>query len=352
MASNNSTNMACFEVYDTPGYQAVIGLRVISAIISIFCCSVMLFLMVLFKKYLFFTQRLIMYLAIAALAYSIVAALNVEGYVAYRSPSAQKYCVFAGLIEQVGSWWVVLATTCIMVDLFIKVIFQRRTERLEWVYVVVTFATPLVTAWIPFINNAYGASGAWCWIRSNDYDDCANFPFGTWLRYTLYYVPLYVLLIILIILLVIVLTVLKRRQKQWIGNYDPNAQRLQKRMQSEIRPLLAYPIIFIIVNIPPFANRITNTVRPEDPELVLWIISGIVFPLQGTLVMLAFALDPETRKLLTVAQFVAACRRLFLGEGGVAEYNTGLRGRSDSLTEYPTADLSLSTKEPEDTENP
>ena len=343
MASNNSTSLSCFTVYDNTGYQVVIGLRVVSAIVSIVCCVTMLSIMVLFKKYLFYTQRLIMYLAIAALVYSIVAAVNVEGYVAYRNPSAQRYCVFAGFIEQVGSWWVVLATTCIMVDLFIKVVFQRVTEKLEWVYVVAIFALPLTTAWIPFIHNAYGASGAWCWIRADNYDDCANFIFGTWLRYTLYYVPLYVLMIILIVLLVIVLVVLRKRQREWIGNYNPNKQSLQKRMQSEVRPLIAYPIIFIIVNIPPFVNRITNTVQPDNPVLALWIISGIVFPLQGTLVMLAFALDPETRKYLTPLQLAGACRQLFCRNGEVAEYTTEIR-RSDSLTEY---DPSLSTKEPE-----
>jgi hypothetical protein len=322
MAANNTTtsNLTCFTSYDTDGFAAVIGIRVAISILSLVCCIIMVLLIFLFQKYQFFTQRLILYLCLATLAYSIVSIVNVEGYKAYRDPVIYSYCIFTGFLEQVIVWWVLLASTCIMVDVFVKVMFNKMTERLEIPYVIITFASPLTIAWLPFINLAYGPSGAWCWIRSVEYD-CTFFLYGTLLRFIVYYGPLYILMAVLLVMLVIVLVKLTKQRKSWTGMFDPATLEAKKRMRKEVIPLLAYPIIFLVVNIPPLINRITNIALPNEPVLPLWIISVFCFSLQGVIITFAFALDPETRKNLTPKHIAGAFKRLIDRKGEVQEYN-------------------------------
>lgn len=317
---NNSSDLSCFEIYDNNGFLAVVTLRSTISVISFFCCLCMIFFIIIFQKYLFFTQRLILYLSIATLGYSITSAINVEGYKAYRDSTVQGYCVFTGFLEQVITWWVLLSITCIMVDLFMKVMFNKMTEWFEIGYLFIIFASPLFVAWIPFINLAYGSSGAWCWIRSKDYKDCSDFPFGTVLQFALYYVPLYLLMAILLVLLIIILVKLRKQQTSWAGKFDPKTLEMKKQMQKEVLPLIYYPIIYLVINIPPWITRITGAAQPNNPVLALWIISAIVFPLQGVIIMLAFVFDSETRKTLTLPKIAAALRRFFRREGNVDEY--------------------------------
>lgn len=320
MANSSSDNQSCFTVYDNDGFLAVVCVRAVLAGISLLCCIGMIGLIVLFKKYMFFTQRLILYLAIATLTYSIVSALNVEGYKAYRNDSIRSYCVFTGFLEQVTSWWVLLAVTNIMTDLFVKVMFQKVTERFELVYVLVTFGVPILIAFIPFIQLSYGPSGAWCWIRGNQYTDCNSFLLGTLLQFILYYMPLYGLMIALLVMLIIVFVKLRKQRMSWTGNFEPAVLEMRKKMSKEVFPLISYPIIFLVLNIFPLILRITNAAHPNEPVLALWFLSAAVFSLQGAVITLAFALDPETRQHLTIAHITAAIKRLGTKESSVEEY--------------------------------
>ena len=348
MSNNSSTvDLSCFTVYDNDGFVAVVAVRVALSIFSILCCLGMLLIIALFKKYLFFAQRLIAYLAIATLAYSVVSAINVEGYKAYRNDAIRGYCVFTGLLEQIVSWWVLLAISCIVFDLFVKIMLKRETERFEWVYIIVTLVTPLVTAWIPFINLAYGSSGAWCWIRGNNYDDCSLFTFGVVLRFVLYYGPFYLLMCGLLIALIIVFIQLRKQRRSWTGNFDPTVLTLKKKMSQEVFPLISYPIIFLVINIIPLILRIVNAVKSNEPIIALWFLSTIVFSLQGAVVMLAFALDPETRRNLAPMQLLGAIKRLVTREGKIDEYEMGddsggepevVNSTSISFPSYPDED--------------
>ena len=319
--TSNGSDLSCFEQYDNTGFVIVVGLRVAGGIISFFCCLVMIWLIIIFKKYKFFTQRLILYLALSALAYSVVSAINVEGFRSYRDDSVRSYCVFVGFLEQVVGNWIPVAITCIMVDLFVKVVFDKPTEKFEILYILLIFVSPILYSWIPFIHVAYGPAGAWCWIRDVDYE-CNDFPFGTSLRFALYWVPLYILMPILFGLLIIILVLLRKRQKQWIGNFNPESIELKKRMQEEVIPLLYYPIIFLLLNIFPFGNRISNAIQSE-PLLPLWILAAISLPFQGLVITLAFALDSETRRKMTIPHILVATKHLFVKDERMQEYPIG-----------------------------
>ena len=83
-----------------------------------------------------------------------------------------------------------------MIDIFIRVVFKKDTQRYKIPYIIGILAPPIVFSWIPFIKLAYGPAGVSCWIRDREYGDryldCMSFPLGTYLRFALYYVPFYV----------------------------------------------------------------------------------------------------------------------------------------------------------------
>ena len=320
MSSNNSsTDLSCFEQYNNKKYEAVVAIRAVAGVISVICCLAVITLIVLFKKYKFFTQRLILYLTISTLAYSLVSIINVGGHKAYTSKSLQDYCVFTGFLEQVTSCWIPMAITCIIVDLFFKVIFNKATDKFEIPYGLIIFVSPLIYSWLPFINLAYGQAGAWCWIRDSSYEDCTNLPLGTALRFALYWVPVVILMIILTILLVIIVVFLRMKQQKWEGKFDPEVKQMRKQMRREVIPLISYPMIFLALNIFPLANRIVNIASPE-PVYVLWIFAAISLPLQGLVITIAFVADPETRSKMTLLQLVGAVKNLWSSDGDVEEY--------------------------------
>ena len=197
-----------------------------------------------------------------------------------------------------------------------------RLEKLEWVYISFIYFVPLLINWIPFIDLAYGQAGAWCWIRDVN-DDCTTFQFGQVLRLVLWYIPLYVILILLIILYVFILYKLHRTRRHWVGRYDPSTERMKEQTRSEVVPLIWYPIIYIILNFFPFINRIHNFAYPNEPNIVLWYLHAITYPLTGAFVALPFLLDHETRKTLHLSSFQAAARELCKRDREVHEYPVG-----------------------------
>ena len=69
-----------------------------------------------------------------------------------------------------------------------------------------------------------------------------------------------------------------RTQRRWTGTIDPQGKEAQERMTREVHSLIAYPLVFFLLNIPPFINRIHGAADEHNPEPVLWIISAILFP--------------------------------------------------------------------------
>ena len=130
----------------------------------------------------------------------------------------------------------------------------------------------------------------------------------------------------------IILVKVHHTKKRWREKFDFEAERTRAReqMKKEVYLLIAYPLIFFIFHIITLINRI-NSLTNSDPNPTLWFIAGIVYPLRGSAIAIAFTLDPETRKRLTVANFRAAfhefCRSKIISEYPVQhlEYSTELK---------------------------
>ena len=338
MEANNSTNIStCAEKYDTTTYRALLYYRCVLAILSVIFILSMLTIIVLFKKYRFFTQRLILYLAISTLTYQMISVVDVSSVRAYSDQTALNYCIFIGFITQVVIWWPVMATAVIVFDIFVRVVLKKSTERLEIPYVFSIFFLSLLLNWIPFVNSGFGPSQYFCWIKDEELEkDCEDdFIPGIILRAALFYIPCYIIVAFMVIFLVITAVFLRRLRKAYSGKFDPQAVALKKKMEKEIRPILYYPIIFIVSIFVSFLLTIYNAVAVADGEnetgyVVIAVLLSTVFRLQGVFITIVFTLDPETRNKLSVMEVKAAMMEFFQkdkNEEYPAKYNT----RSDSV---------------------
>ena len=320
------TNLSCqYSEQEDMIIDSVLGA---TASFSCLCCLFALSLVFLFQKYRTSTQRVILYLTLAILAHSAVQVLHVAG------PKGNKifyYCIFAGFMEQYVLWMVLMAITCLTFDLFIKVMFRRiTTRRTEWIYVLLIFISPLLHTWIPFINDAYGIDGAWCWIRQFN-KDCTRFIFGLVLQIVLYWVPLYIIAISILVAYMVARVKTSTRLGVYLGKFDPKERKLREQLMKEVRQYQLYPLIFLVVNILPFASTIAEAVSNDRNGIfILGVFHALCFGLQGAMITLAFALDSDTRRHLNRKSIESAFLRLCMKQENAKKY-TIHHSSSDSL---------------------
>ena len=334
--ANNSSDIDedCFKMFGDKRYLVLLGIRIFLSFFSCCCLFCVIGLIILFRKYHFMSQRLILYLSSSSLLFSFVQTINFDGHIATKSPTALDYCVFIGFVTQLTIWWEVLAMTCIMIDIFVKSIFQISTEKLEKFYLLFIIVMPLTFSWIPFINGHYGPAGLYCWIRDQNLENCSISDFGDWLRFSLYYIPLYAIMITLIILVIFSMVVVQWRKKRWFGQYSPERQVVHQMIEKEIKPLLWYPLIFIIINIVPLIRRAYSVHDSSGTFFfVLTAIQIVIYRFQGILIGLAFSLDPETRKKLHWPEIKAAFIHLCTRNDMIHQY-PAKKCRSDSKNVY------------------
>ena len=315
-------SMNCSLPYTRHEYAIVAGLSAASAFVSLLASCFIVSLIVLFKKWRFFTQRLVLYLALSVIFESLATIIHRVDYENERSEFYVRFCQFSAFVEQNTSWIELMAVVSITLYVFVAAVFSKRTDRFEWLYVFFIFFFPLTFNWIPFTVDAYGRAGAWCWIHSEDIYACnsTNVP-GQILQFVLWYVPLYVILIILIALYVTILVKIHwyDPRKYKMSNDNHASKQDHQEMSKEIQSLLWYPFIYFMINLIPLINRIHGLARPNNPSLALWILTALLFPIQGGFIALAFTLDPDTRKRLTIVQIRAATKELCQRSGKIVK---------------------------------
>ena len=205
-------------------------------------------------------------------------------------------------------------------------IFSKPIHRLEALYLFFIFVHPLLINWIPFIDSAYGNSGAWCWIKSED-ASCNTFLFGQIIQFVLWYIPFHFLLAVLVFLYMIILVKIHcfDRRKWTENNYKHTDKQHQIKVTSkEVRSLLRYPLIYFLFNLFSLVLRIYGAFDNDAQKLLpLYVLTAIAFPIHSSFIAVAFTLDPDTQKRLRWVQIKAAAKELCK------------RNDKDIISEYP-----------------
>lgn len=287
-------NITCTD-FSQPIFIAVGALRSTSSFISVLASVFVISLIVLFKKYVFFVQRLILYLSITVMLNGLSRTVVIS-YLHPGNQNTDNACIAIGFLDQLTVWMYQVATLVIMFYIYTKTV---HVKDLKWekFYLVATFVFPFFFAWIPFIKLTYGPAGPWCWIRRTN-DDCTDNELGIIHRYVLFYGPSYLILAIILGMLIVMKVVIYKKKDKLIINVNrPDAIKQYEMLVNETKNLVWYPVILIIVQLPGVVNRATEELY-SGTVYPLWFIHAIIFPLQGAFICIAYALDPDTRQAL------------------------------------------------------
>ena len=275
----------------------------ISALSSIF----ILLLIFLFRRYEFTSQRLILYLVTATLFDAL--SYTFGGFAIYESP----LCTIDGLYLHLVDWGVVVWVCNITVNLFWNVVVLRATNRyFEIFYILVGIGVPLFFGVFPFIGNSYGPAGIWCWIV----DDST----GQVLRFLTWYVPVWIIIPGLFVAFLVIITKLSWELRKW-DPYNPSADRYRELIRREIKPLILYPFVFLLLNVFPSINRIQNAVAKDSPVFALYVLHSISSSLLGAGCTLIFVVNRDTLRELKWSNFKQTLLTRFKSRGKVEEFD-------------------------------
>ena len=318
-------------------------LSLIGGSVSLLFSLLIFFTMILFRKYRQCTQRVIFYLTVSVSLSSLAYVLH--GARLGRNLTDDAYCMGVAFLDQVTGWMVLLAVCCLTLDLFIKVVFIKfDTGRFEPIYCLVIFAIPLTFNWIPFVTQAYGPSGAICWIRETKRTNCTELDYGyVSLRIFLYWLPFTIILLAIILAYCVIFAKTRKQLKAYSGNFNPVENTTRQLLYHEVRWYLIYPVLLLFSYIGAIILRVAEVINTEEKFFTLRIIHVLAISLQGVAMALVFALDYDTRKQLIQYNSVkAACYNLFCcwKQREVTEYEA-IRVPTDSLNSKTTSNKTM-----------
>ena len=285
----NKTNNCLFRNNTEYCTIVEVTVRTISAT-SATCAIIVLVLIFLLQRYKFTAQRLILYLVIASFLDSIAVSL---GGLDLTNSSA---CAVDGFFRMLLRWSLVVWVCNITVNLFWNVVVGKRSSiYLEIFYIAASITVPIGFSFFPFIDYSYGPAGIWCWISNKK-------PAGKLLRFVIWYIPLWIIIAGIFCLFCIIIAKLLWEVRRW-GPYTPQNDRKKDLIKKEIKPLILYPLFFLIINIFPISNRIQNAIEPKHPLFPLYLLHAMSTPLLGLGFTLLFVVNKDTLRELKWSKF-------------------------------------------------
>ena len=319
--NNPEDTGGCFNF--TTGLIIIAGIDTACAIISILACLFVILLILIYKKFCIFFQRINLYITIAAAVYSIATATGASGYYPMHDQyNFNAYCIWSGFFYQVTAWMLVGAVCIGVADVYLRVVLYRDTHKYELIYIGIIFGLPFITSWLPFIESTYGQDGPWCWIRVINNDrNCSTHVYGLVLQFAIWYIPLILTCIGVVIIYALLLHDIRKRKYQ--GKYDPRIEELRRVQMKVVKPYLIFPWLFIVITVLAAANAVSGVLGKNQVYLVpLWGINAVLTPLQGGILALLFGLDAEMLQRLFCQKPCASCR-----EDDVVDYSISIHSR-------------------------
>ena len=332
---NNSTpNDSIFcPPFDSWPYYGVAITRATTGGVSFLACLAVIVMMLSLKKLLFFKQRLIFYLNVAAMINAFFIVIQGANYFPNTTSNYFTiYCNATGFFDQTSQMSLFVAVGCVTTDLFFTSILHKE-YKLDRLYIVMTFVMPLLVNWVPFVFGGYWSAGPWCWITKYKRDNCNETNDITLaLTFVLRYGPTYVMLGVTLLAYVVIVVSIKRQRYRSGGVFSPEAEHERRIWEKEVKLLFGYPVIFLVINIFPLINRVYDALAEEE-VVALWAMHAFFSPLQGGFIALVYAFDRETIRRLWMLIKNKWIFCYFTSEDHVTDYKVQL-GDSDSKVEF------------------
>ena len=249
-------------------FSATNGLSVVVCLFAIILVSVL-------KLYRKAVYRLALYQVVASLTFAIACVVGVIFINYNKAPE-----VYSRLCVAVGLWYLftqnlkLFSTLWLTFHLFCFAVFYKNMKKLELLYVFTSLLISAIFSVVPLMTDSYGFNGLTCWIRDRD-DNCSGRRTDVEIieQFTLWYGPSTTLLLMestVLLVMVVILGYRLRRRTKHEGATSSEDQNWKAVKQ--LLPLIAYPILFCILIIPPlvFNVCIPTLLAPRTKCLIMW----------------------------------------------------------------------------------
>ncbi|XP_064396040.1 uncharacterized protein LOC135343038 [Halichondria panicea] len=310
---SNANNNCSIDQFDESQFKIVAGVRAFTGLLSLICAVCVIFIHIAHKKYKFFHQKLILYLAITVILRSIAHLLCRLDYLDGRDLIDEVHCIYiGGFLDLYTSWTQLIALVCIVANIFSNVFLGLDISKVKLLPLLFILLLPLLWCWIPYTLEAFGIEGPWCGIRIHT-EECKFFLLGNWLRFGLWEIPIFVLFLLgFLITIVAVAVKMQKAQKEWVGHrYDAKKQEAKQKVLKSIYPLICYPFIFLLLNVPHLVGNLHQSFESKTNVLPIWVLDAIFTPLAGGVIVLAYTFDTRTRQNLKKGNLRQICLACF-----------------------------------------
>lgn len=216
--------------------------------------------------------RMALYQVLCALAYSVSFVSQMTVFAIRQQAMAGALCRVLGFVVLYLEWTKLMLTIWSLFHLFCFSVRYRDMKACEMIYMGTSIAVPLVVAAVPFATGSYGQSGAWCWIintreevagsnsSNNNCTSAAVDSTGVIEQFVLWYGPAFVVLFFESIAVSVILLKLASSSRLCLTNKKESAllfaEKQYKKALAQMLPLMAYPVLFCTLIVPPLIYRL------------------------------------------------------------------------------------------------
>lgn len=241
-------------------------------------CTMSTIVILCLRTYKVFTDRLVLYIMLTAILYSLVATLQLLT-LARREMPAHTYdgvCKAIGYLHVYALLAQVSVHGLMSLHLLLFAVFHFEVSRHEKLVIGAILFLPLFVAAVPFITDSYGPSVAWCWIKSHRIGRHDHTAFVE--QMALGYAPQVVVMAFSLCVAVTVLCIIRRHSN------NEHQQAVRNTLH-----LVFYPLVIELLCLLGMTNRIYHYVI-SDPycQVAMWYLAALFVPMKGTVIALTF----------------------------------------------------------------
>ena len=262
--------------------------------ISVIVCLTAVILIVVLKLYRYFVYRLAVYQVLSAMLFGVVCIMELVAIYYDKDPASLYHglCQFVGYLLVFSVWMKFFFTVWLTFHLFVFSVCFKNLKKLEPLYIVSSIVVPAAIAAVPLTTNSYGLAQGWCQMKNWNGDCSSDIQrAGNIELLAIGFVPLAIVLALnstAVAVMVVILTTRAcyyKRKETLLGSTGNNYTQQLKALK-EILPLIAYPILLLILFMPPFITRVYNTKpHPLNEVNALLVVAALGLSAGATLII-------------------------------------------------------------------